>query len=92
MAFDVAALVERRHGLVCGSNLNLHEVGLPVAAIRACHWGAVNILPSILSTEDIVHFFVLQLQFLAYLSVDDVDIRTSRAEVAKAAIHGGILY
>lgn len=37
ITIDVAALVESGHGLIRRSDLNLHEVRLPIGAIWACH-------------------------------------------------------
>jgi hypothetical protein len=37
IAVDVAAFVERGHRLICRSDLNLHEVSLPICAIWACY-------------------------------------------------------
>jgi hypothetical protein len=46
----LATLVEDRHGLISAANLDLHKVRLSIVAVRTISHGAINILPSGITT------------------------------------------
>lgn len=55
IAFD--AFVKDRHGLIGGSNLYLHKIGLIVSAHRAVLFRPIDIFPGTCTSQNIVHHF-----------------------------------
>ena len=78
----LCALIKRCHGLIGRPDLYLHEVGFPIAALRAAtlHRGLVDMLPSLRSTEHIVDLLPLEVHLLLEGLVDHEYIRAGLAE------------
>lgn len=76
---DVAAFVESRHGFICRSGLNLHEICPRVSALGTGFRSRVHVLPGRSSTEDIVHLLQLGILPVVHLPRDVVHVGTSVA-------------
>ncbi len=92
MVAAVCALIESRHRLVGGANLNLFEIGLVVFAccdVRAEDLSLIDIFPGIVTSHYIVDFLALELDLVFKGLIDFKHVRarfTEEAEVRKSLL------
>lgn len=84
----IGTAVERRHRLVSGPRLDLHEIRPRMVALRATLLRLVDVLPSLLPAEHVVYFLQFTVRFARYRRGYVKKVRTllaSQREVRRGA-------